>query len=129
MLLSFDQAVFGAGVYIQPNLFGPFTASVQLYGTGGNPLGSTFYAAGVSDTNVGTALFIGAYDNVADVAYALFDTTNGFNDEDFGIGSLALKTSQTSTPEPGTLPLVAPSMLGLAGVVRRRLANKSQEVL
>ena len=65
------------------------------------------------------------YDNTADVSYALFDT----NDEDFAIGELRLMTGQVPTPEPGTLCLVAPSVLGLAGVMRRRLARKSQEVL
>jgi hypothetical protein len=125
ILVSFNQPVFGAGAYIQANFFGAFTGSIDLFDASFNPLGS-FTAAGISDNNVGTALFIGAFDNVADVSYALFDTTaNGFHDEDFAIGEMRLATTPvTVVPEPGTLLLLAPSMLGLAGVARRRLARK-----
>lgn len=125
ILVSFNQPVFGAGAYIQANFFGAFTGSIDLFDASFNPLGS-FTAPGMSDTNVGTALFIGAFDSVADVSYALFDTTaGGFHDEDFAIGTLRLATSPVSTvPEPSTLLLVGPSILGLAGVLRRRMLRK-----
>ena len=125
ILVSFTQPVFGAGAYIQADFFGAFTSSIDLFDARFNPLGS-FSAAGSSDTNVGTALFIGAYDSIADVSYALFDTTaNGFHDEDFAIGTMRLATIPvTTTPEPSTLLLLGPSILGLAGVVRRRMSRK-----
>jgi hypothetical protein len=120
ILVSFNQPVFGAGAYIQEDAFGPFTGIVTLYDSSFTFLG-TFSAPGNSDTNVGTALFIGAYDGTADVSYALFDT----NDDIFAIGEMRLATmAVTTTPEPGTLLLVVPSMLGLAGIVRRRLTRK-----
>jgi hypothetical protein len=120
ILVSFNQPVFGAGAYIQNDPFGAFTGIITLYDSSFNLLG-TFSAPGNSDTNVGTALFIGAFDSTADVSFAIFDT----NDDDFAIGTMRLATSAvTTTPEPGTLFLVAPSMIGLAGVIRRRMSRK-----
>ena len=120
ILLSLDTPAYGVGAYIQEDAHVPFTGFISLYDASFNFLGS-YSAAGVSDSNVGTALFIGAYDQVADVSYALFDT----NDDIFAIGSTKLMTQQYSAvPEPGTLALLVPSALGLAGVIRRRFSHK-----
>lgn len=125
--VTFDQAVFGVGAYIQGDLFGAFTGTITLLDANLDPIFS-FSADGTSDQNVGTALFIGAYDTTADVWGAIFST----NDNDFGIGDMLLQTSPNApppVPEPGTLLLVAPSLLGLAGMLRNRMARKSQEVM
>lgn len=120
ILLALNSPAYGVGAYIQDDFFGSFTATITLYDASFNFLG-TFSAPGVSDANVGSALFIGAYDASPDVSYALFDT----NDDVFAIGSAKLMTQQYSpVPEPGTLALLLPSALGLAGVVRRRFSNK-----
>ena len=120
ILLSLDNPAYGVGAYIQNDIYGSFTATISLYDAAFNLLG-TFSAPGVSDNNVGTALFIGAYDTSADVSYALFDT----NDDIFAIGSAKLMTQQYNpVPEPGTLALLVPSALGLAGVIRRRFSSK-----
>ena len=120
ILLAFDAPVYGAGAYIQDDPFGAFTGTIALYDSSFNLLGS-YSHAGVSDSNVGTALFLGAFDSSPDVSYALFDT----NDDNFAIGTLKIQTTgQTATPEPGTLLLVGPSLLGLAGVLRRRISRK-----
>lgn len=120
ILLAMDTPVYGVGAYIQEDFYGAFTGTITLYDASFNLLGA-YSHAGVSDTNVGTALFLGAYDASADVSYALFDT----NDDVFAIGTAKLMTEPySSVPEPGTLALLAPSILGLAGVVRRRLSRK-----
>jgi len=120
-----DQPVNGIGAWIQADWFGPFTASITLLDANLDPM-FTYFAAGNSTNIPNTALFIGAYDGTADIWGAIFDTTaNGYHDEDFAIGTAKLNT----IPEPSTLLLVGPSLLGVAGVVRRRLARKSQEVL
>jgi len=121
-----DQPVIGIGAYIQADWFGPFTASITLLDSNLLPM-FTFNAAGNSNNLTGTGLFIGAYDTSADIWGAIFNTTaNGFHDQDFAIGTAKIGAP---IPEPGTLLLVGPSLLGLAGVIRRRLARKSQEVL
>ena len=119
ILVSFDQLVDGVGAYIQADWFGSFTATILLYDPSFNLLGS-YSAAGTSNGLVGTGLFIGAYDVSADIAYAIFDTTaNGFHDEDFAIGTLLI--NHQVIPEPSTLLLLGPSLLGLAGMLRRSL--------
>jgi len=122
ILVSLDAPQLGLGAFIQENWYGPFTATISLYDAGFNLLG-TFSAPGVSDTNVGTALFIGAYDSLPDVSYALFDVDNGTDPEDFAIGTLKLQTG-APVPEPGTLLLLGPSALGLYGILRRRVGRK-----
>ena len=88
-------------------------------------LGS-FSAQGDSESS-GSALFIGAYDTTADVYAIQFSVKDINGADDFGIGTMGLQTS--AVPEPGTLLLLGPSALGLAGVIRRRMNRKSQEVL
>jgi len=115
---TFNLGLYGAGAYIQANLYGPFTATVTLFDSSLQPLGS-YTANGSSDTLVGTALFIGAYINTPSVWAVRFDVVDANGDNSTGIGTMRLQTS--SVPEPCTLMLVGTSALGLLGVVRRRL--------
>jgi hypothetical protein len=118
--IYFDNAVFGAGAYIQADWFGPFTASITLLDSNLSPF-FTYYANGNSTIVPNTALFIGAYDGTADIWGVIFDTTaNGFHDQDFAIGDLRIGSP---VPEPSTLLLLAPSVLGLGGILRRRLTR------
>lgn len=115
-----DQPVNGIGAWIQPNFYGQFTATITLLDSNLLPF-FAFSAAGNSTAVPGTGLFIGAYHGSYDIWGAIFDATGG----DLAIGTAKLN----AVPEPSTLLLVGPSLLGLAGVLRRRLARKSQEVL
>ncbi len=119
ILLSLDSPAYGVGAYIQADIFGAFTATISLYDASFNLLG-TYSHDGVSDQNVGTALFIGAYDDIADVSWAIFDVTDVNGDDNFAIGTTMLKTGNVSTPEPATFTLLASSLLGLAGMLRRK---------
>jgi len=117
----FDQPFVGVGAYIQADWFGGFTASITLLDSNLNPF-FTYFAPGNSTNIPNTALFIGAYDGTADIWGAIFNTTaNGFHDQDFAIGELRIGSP---VPEPSTLLLLAPSVLGLGGVLRRRLARR-----
>ena len=114
---------WGVGAYIQPYWYGSFTAEIVLFGTGGS-LG-TYVVSGNSTDQPSDLLFIGARDSSRDVTAALFYTTMGSgHDGDFEIGTLGL-----ATPEPASIVLMAPSVLGLFGIVRYRRSRKSQEVL
>jgi hypothetical protein len=115
ILISLGAPQFGVGAYIQDNwLTYSYTATISLYDAGFNLLG-TYSASG----DPFQAIFIGAYDSIADVSYALFDVSDGVNAEDFAIGTLKLQTGTPQVPEPGTLMLLGPSALGLFGVLRR----------
>jgi hypothetical protein len=128
MAATFDVGVLGAGAYIQAEHFGAFTATVTLFDINFQPLGS-FSANGTSDNNVGTALFIGAFIDTPDVYAIQFNVADVNGADDFAIGTLKLQTQHVGVPEPGTLMLLGPSVLGLFGVVRRRMNRKSEEVL
>ena len=124
ILVTLDQAAFGVGAWIQPDFIGQFTATVSLLDPSLNIIGS--FTTGGNSTNIpNTGLFIGAFDATADVFGVLFTTAGLGDDNDFAIGTMRIQTSQvTTTPEPGTLLLVGPSVLGLAGVLRRRMSRK-----
>jgi hypothetical protein len=125
---TFDVGVFGAGAYIQADHYGAFTATITLFDSNFQSLGS-FSAQGDSEDGGPTALFIGAYIGTADVYAAQFNVVDINGADDFGIGTLKLQNGQVGVPEPGTLMLLGPSALGLFGAIRRRMNRKSQEVL
>ena len=111
-----DQPVNGIGAWVEADYLGPFTATLTLLDSNLTPF-FTYSVPGVSDFTLGTAPFIGAYDGSYDIWGAIFDTTaNGYHDHDFALGTAKLN----AVPEPSTLLLVGPSLLGLAGVLRRR---------
>ena len=119
ILLSLDTPAYGIGAFIQADLYGPFTATISLYDSNWNLLG-TFSQPGVSDNNPGTALFIGAYDALPDVSWAVFDVSDINGDDIFAIGTTKIMTSINQTPEPASLTLLATSLVGLAGLLRRK---------
>lgn len=123
---TFGVGVYGAGAYIQADAFGPFTATVTLFDINFQSLGS-FSTAGTSDSNPGTALFIGAYITTADVYAAEFSVVDVNGENTVAIGTLKLMTNpNVGVPEPGTLLLLGPSALGLFGAIRRRMNRKSE---
>jgi hypothetical protein len=116
--VTFDQANYGAGAYIQTNSYGPFTATVLLYDSDYLEIGS-YSVGGTSDGNVGTALFIGMIDSSPEVyAVAFLAYGTGTQEPDFAVGTLGIENG--TIPEPASFLLMGPALLGL-GMLKRRL--------
>jgi hypothetical protein len=122
MVVTFDQANYGAGTWIDADFFGDFLATVQLYDINMQPLGSPFTVGGVSGVS---AVFLGITDTAAEVWAAEFVAYGtGSFEPDFAIGTLSIATSPVNPtiPEPASFLLIGPALLA-AGLLKKRLSH------
>lgn len=130
--ITFDPAslISGAGFNVQSDYPGPFIFRLDAYDSGGGLLGSVTHN-GISDSNVGTAIFIGftsASANVDKFVATLVEATAG--PSDFAINALALAgpgggLPTMPVPESSTYGIFA-AALALAIVVRNRTRRAVQ---
>ncbi len=120
LTILFDQGVPGAGTQIQADFYGPFTVEMTAYDLNLNVLGS-FREDGVSNNmGDGSAIFLGVTDSTADIGAISYSLVGCASDcGDFAINDLVI--GPQATPEPGTLALLGTGVLGLGGLLRRRL--------
>jgi hypothetical protein len=112
-VLNLNTPVAGLGLQITSDFYGAFTASVEGF-NGATSLG-ILNIAGVMDGNAdGTAPFLGAVSNGQKIDKAVFSLTSNTG---AGLGVNRLLTTDiaaaTSVPEPGTLFILAISLVGL----------------
>ena len=121
------HGIFGAGAYIQPYAFGPFTAQIQAYD------GSTLLLTeDVNSDSNGSPVFLGAFDPNGDITSEVFSLTaitpDPYGDDvnNFAVDSVSFSTA---TPEPATLFPVLLSMgllvLGSRTGLIRKFAKKT----
>jgi hypothetical protein len=123
MAMVFLNPVGSFGFTIQSRLYGPFTAYLTAFDAAGNLLYSNS-ANGVSNgLENGSALFLGAGDrsgnNIAAIEFTVTVPSGPPANNDFAIDGLSI--GYDVTPEPSSLVLLGSGLLGLAGVVRRKL--------
>lgn len=119
---TFDEGLYGAGAYVQSDYYGPFSATIQLFDSSYQLLGS-FTTTGISGYGPGTALFIGAYDSTPDVWAVELGVVDQFGINDIAMGTMGLDVAPA--PEPSTLLLLGSSLLGLLGFARPRMGRKN----
>jgi hypothetical protein len=118
---TFDNPTDGAGAYIEAGNVGNVYVSVFLFNDVYNILTGFSWAMNFDGTP-GEQLFVGAASSDLEVAGAIFDVsdaTTGLT-VPFSMGTLEFD----QVPEPGSIALVAPMLLGL-GVMLRKRARKS----
>ena len=113
------------GMSIQADLYGPFTAQIDVYDASFNYL-TSFFINGTSNGNSdGSAVFFGVGDlsglNIGAfvISTSSDPTNNPAFENDFAID--AVTVGYTATPEPASLALMGSGLVGLAGAIRRKL--------
>jgi PEP-CTERM motif len=122
LALSFAH-VFGAGLWLQADAPGQFTAQVEVF-NGATLLGTFLETSDAS----GDGIFIGARDTLSDITQVVFSLTScgfGCDPGDFAVNSLLLRTTAATVPEPTSLSLLLLGAGGLALFRRSRRACRT----
>jgi len=127
MAMVFLNPVASVGFAIQADFYGAFTASLAAFDVNGNLL-TTFTQPGVSNgLENGSALFLGLGDktgpNIATIEFTVSSNalSGGLANNDFAIDDVSI--GYTATPEPSSLLLLGSGLLGMAGLVRRKMGR------
>ena len=118
---TFDKPTNGAGAYIESGFVGDVVVTVQPFNDVYNFLPYWQWAMNFDGTQ-GEKLFVGAMSSdleMAGVIFDVYDANTGYT-VPFSVGTLKFDF----VPEPGSMALVAPMLLGLGVLIRKR-ARKS----
>jgi hypothetical protein len=122
--LAFGESLLGAGLYIEGDTSGTFTAAIEAF-NGATPLGSGVYTT-TSDSS-GDTVFIGILDTVAEITSIQVSLTAcagcAFGTGDFAIDTLQMvdpSSGPSPTPEPSSMLLFGSGLAGMAWTLRKR---------
>jgi len=124
-LVELLNPVGSIGFGIQADLYGPFTAYVDLYDSNYSYLASFSFTGNSSSSNAGDNLFIGIRDiSAVNIGAMVIQTDSGDPDfaNDFAINSVSFDY-QPPVPEPGTLAMLGSALLGAAGLIRSKIGR------
>jgi len=119
--MIFASPVASIGFGIQSDFYGQFTAAVDVYDSNLNYMGTGFWNGNSFFSLAGDNLFVGFVDKTApNIGAIVISTYAGGSpaDNDFAIDAVSIGYT---TPEPSSFILLGSGLLGMAGVVRRKL--------
>lgn len=115
LTIQFAATQGAIGFEMQANYFGAFVGTMKAYDGLGSLLG-TFNVNGNSDTNDGTAVFLGIRSTQMDIAKVVISNAGYLNTTGFGINQVSLDTCK-AVPEPASMAALG---LGVVGILKRR---------
>jgi hypothetical protein len=123
MAFFFNNPVASVGLSIQSDFYGDFQYQMVVLDTSGNPLFITPVLNGSSNPfENGSAPYIGVGDlSGANIGGFEVTTSDPNAPGDFAVDSVT--TGSVFTPEPSSLVLLGSGLLGVVGVIRRKLAR------
>jgi hypothetical protein len=119
VLVGFSAPVRGVGTQIESLLPGGFTGIMDLFDAADDLLGEITINATTTSLADGSAPFIGAISDSADIDFVIFSVDNG-NPNFPKAGDVAINDMLVAVPEPATATLLGFVTLGLLGAARRR---------
>jgi hypothetical protein len=96
MVIEFEVPVIGAGAQIQRGLYGPFTATLDVYGVSDTLIASFTVNGSSTPDNDNSAIFLGALDDTASIKRIEFSVDSGTSD--FAINYLELAAAPVIGP-------------------------------
>jgi hypothetical protein len=105
LTLTLNAPQRGIGFNIMADGLGPFTATVCAYNSTNALLGCVPFSGNGSGTADGSAIFIGLYDDVAEISRVTVDAGSALYPHDFAIGQVyAASTRRQMVPASVTMP-------------------------
>jgi hypothetical protein len=125
--LFFNTPVNSVAFGLEANFHGTFTGQLELLNQFDSVIAILILGGTSSAAGDGSELFMGLQDDSGANIYGIdIQTYASFDTNDFAIDAVSMTSdSNTNVPEPGSIVLLASVVLGVAGLLRRRLSGES----